>query len=146
LESSGDICRYCKGELTAENRVKGKDTLRCKSCSRSRAASWRDKNRAGVILQNAKGRSRRENLPFDLTIDDITIPEVCPVLGIPLRHGKQIQDSSPTLDRLIPSLGYTRGNVWVISNRANKLKSDASLAELEKITRAVRKRLRQQEG
>jgi hypothetical protein len=141
LHPSGEVCRYCKGELTAENRVKGKDTLRCKSCSRERATVWRNKNRATVLLQNARGRARRENLPFNLTLSDISIPEVCPVLGIPLRHGSKIQDSSPTLDRIIPNLGYTSGNVWVISNRANKLKSDASLAELEKITQALRERL-----
>jgi hypothetical protein len=141
LDPSGEVCRYCKGELTAENRVKGKDTLRCKACSRERATVWRNKNRATVLLQNARGRARRENLPFNLTLADITIPEVCPVLGIPLRHGSKIQDNSPTLDRIIPNLGYTSGNVWVISNRANKLKSDASLAELEQITLALRERL-----
>ena len=38
---------------------------------------------------------------------------------------------SPTIDKLIPSLGYTKGNVWVISRRANMIKSDATLEELE---------------
>jgi hypothetical protein len=141
LESSGEVCRYCKGELNADNRVNGKDTLRCKSCSRKRAAAWRDKNRAGVLLQNARGRARREGLPFNLTLADISIPEVCPVLGLPLQHGSKIQDSSPTLDRIIPNLGYTSGNVWVISNRANKLKSDASLEELDKLFHALRERM-----
>jgi hypothetical protein len=92
-------------------------------------------------LQNARGRARREGLPFNLTLADISIPEVCPVLGLPLQHGSKIQDSSPTLDRIIPNLGYTSGNVWVISNRANKLKSDASLEELDKLFHALRERM-----
>lgn len=145
MESSGEVCRYCKGELTPENRVKGKDTLRCKPCSRKRAAEWRKKNRAGVLLQNARGRARREGLPFNLALADITIPEVCPVLGVPLQHGSKILDNSPTLDRIIPALGYTKGNVWVISNRANKLKSDASLEELEQLVRALRERAARRE-
>ena len=38
---------------------------------------------------------------------------------------------SPTIDKLIPSLGYTKGNVWIVSRRANMIKSDATLEELE---------------
>jgi hypothetical protein len=40
-------------------------------------------------------------------------------------------DSSPSLDRLVPALGYVIGNIHVISNRANTLKNNASIKELE---------------
>lgn len=65
---------------------------------------------------------------------DIEIPEYCPLLGIKLnKHvGEgEAKFDSPTIDKLIPSLGYTKGNVWVISRRANMIKSDATLEELE---------------
>jgi hypothetical protein len=58
---------------------------------------------------------------------------VCPVLGIAINanHGRQgYFPDSPSLDRIVPSRGYTKGNVRVISQRANQLKSDATLAEL----------------
>ena len=47
------------------------------------------------------------------------------------RLEREKQFDSPTIDKLIPSLGYTKGNVWVISRRANMIKSDATLEELE---------------
>ena len=52
------------------------------------------------------------------------------MLGIPLIHGNKCTDNSPTLDKIIPSLGYVSGNIWIISHRANTIKSDASIDEL----------------
>jgi hypothetical protein len=59
---------------------------------------------------------------------------LCPILGIKLEWGEVGGlNSSPSLDRKDPTLGYTKGNVAFISQRANRLKQDASLAELERI-------------
>lgn len=87
----------------------------------------------GVLLRSAKRRALRRGLPFDLTADDIVVPAFCPVLGIPLFRavGAPAQGPhSPTLDRVVPDLGYVSGNVRVISSRANQIKSDATPAEL----------------
>lgn len=87
-----------------------------------------------VLLQNAKQRARHQGLPFDLTLDDILVPEICPILGIPLRTGEgKASPNSPSLDRVNPCLGYVRGNVIVLSHRANTLKSDATPAELRQV-------------
>jgi len=62
---------------------------------------------------------------FDLSDGDLVVPEKCPVLGIPLfRTRGKVADNTPTVDRLIGHLGYVRGNVSVISWRANCLKRD----------------------
>ncbi len=87
---------------------------------------------AKLMLDNARSRAKRDNLPCTITVGDIRIPEFCPVfkklkLSIGDRH---MHDASPTLDKLIPALGYIPGNVQVISHKANRLKSDGSLAEL----------------
>lgn len=85
-----------------------------------------------ILLYQARGRARRAGIPCTLHSSDIAIPAVCPVLGICLERGNRMRhDGSPTLDRFDPALGYVPGNVSVISHRANRLKSDASLAELE---------------
>lgn len=64
---------------------------------------------------------------------DIVIPSVCPVLGIPLfLVGSKRTDNSPSVDRVDSTRGYTKDNVRIISWRANKLKQDASLEEVEK--------------
>ena len=71
---------------------------------------------------------------FNLSVDDIQIPEICPVLGIPVFVVDGVMgDNSPSLDRLDPSKGYVKGNVNVISWRANNLKKDASTDELKLI-------------
>nr|DAP18931.1 MAG TPA: restriction endonuclease [Crassvirales sp.] len=86
------------------------------------------------LIRVARRRATVENLPFNIDCTDIGIPEYCPLLGIELnKHvGEgEAKFDSPTIDKLIPSLGYTKGNVWVISRRANMIKSDATLEELE---------------
>jgi hypothetical protein len=83
------------------------------------------------LLHAAKYRSAKTSQPFDLTVDDIVIPEVCPVLGIPLvSGGGGFSPDSPSVDKIDPKKGYVKGNICVISWRANKLKSDATLEEL----------------
>jgi hypothetical protein len=75
-------------------------------------------------------------VPFTISREDIVIPTHCPVLGLPLFTMKGVQgggDNSPTLDRIRPALGYVKGNIIVISGRANRLKSDASIKELRDI-------------
>jgi hypothetical protein len=82
------------------------------------------------MLIAAKGRAKRLNIPFDLITEDIVIPEICPVLGIKLERSlSRFNNNSPTLDRIQPDLGYTKGNVRVISHRANALKSNMTLEE-----------------
>ncbi len=91
------------------------------------------------LWRGARGRARDLGLPFDLCLDDIVIPETCPVLGVSLEPslGKATV-RSPSLDRIVPKLGYVRGNVRVISHRANMLKSDASIEELEAVLNYLR--------
>lgn len=87
----------------------------------------------GLLLYSAAERARKYNIPFNIGIDDIIIPENCPLLGTPLRkeRGKGHHQDSPSIDRIIPSLGYTKENVQVVSVRANQLKSNASLEEMK---------------
>lgn len=88
------------------------------------------------MLANAKARAKANEIPFSITIADVVIPDVCPVLGIPIRT-KGGRENAPSLDKVIPSLGYTTGNVRVISMRANRLKSDATPEELRALAEYV---------
>jgi hypothetical protein len=61
-------------------------------------------------------------------------PEKCPMLGRTLVFGKGgVHKYSPSLDKIIPSKGYVRGNIQVISNKANTMKQDATLQEFKKL-------------
>lgn len=86
------------------------------------------------MLHHARSRAKKRKIECSLSIDDIIIPEFCPVLGIRLKHntGKS-GDDSPTLDRKKLDVGYTPENVCVISSRANRIKNNASPEELAKV-------------
>ena len=87
------------------------------------------------MFEGAKRRAKSKGLPFNIEITDIVIPERCPLLDIPLQDCKGAAgDSSPSLDRLLPHLGYIKGNILVISHRANQIKSCASVDELMLLT------------
>lgn len=93
-----------------------------------------DLKRRRNLLKWAKTRARLHGLPLNITLEDIHIPTHCPCLGIPLQVGNgKPTDASPSLDRIVPELGYVRGNVVVISLRANKIKSHGMPWELTKV-------------
>ncbi len=85
------------------------------------------------IWDRTKRRAKKNEVIFTLTIYDIPpIPERCPILGIKIVANTKAGpiDSSPSIDRIIPSFGYIPGNVRIISNRANRIRSDATSKEL----------------
>ncbi len=91
-----------------------------------------------TMLRNAKARSKKAGLAFDIELEDIKRPTHCPLLGFPLVVGGG--HNSPSLDRIDSAGGYTRDNIWVISDRANRIKRDATLAELEMIVDGLRRK------
>ena len=109
--------------------------------SKVRIAMSEEDRMKSKMLSRSKHRAKRDNLPFNLQIEDIHIPLICPVLGIKLEFAKggTAQDNSPSLDKIKPLLGYVKGNVWVISARANRIKYDATLEELELVVLALKK-------
>lgn len=132
-------------------------TGRCRRCNSLRCAAYRSahleskragdtryrfENPARYLLCGARYRSKLDGRRFDLTIDDIVIPEYCPIFGLKLQPGvRKLCPSSPTIDRIDPMKDYIKGNVWVISHRANRCKSDLTLEELIQLAEAVRRRL-----
>jgi hypothetical protein len=140
----------CQGDCGSEKVAKGVHlqagyTKSCGCLLRGHAPSLTHGETCGgrrsiryYLWFNAKTRAKKFNLPFDLRLDDIEVPDRCPVLGIELvRNSGGWRDNSPTIDRVQGCLGYVRGNVCVISLRANRLKSDASLEELQKLVNYV---------
>jgi hypothetical protein len=97
-------------------------------------AEYRVKDPVRYILRNAKNRAKALGREFSLVREDVVIPEFCPALGLKLEKGSApFQPCSPSIDRVDSSKGYVRGNVQVVSWRANRLKADATIEELEKV-------------
>lgn len=89
------------------------------------------------LVRDAKVRAVKRGLEFDLHPSDLSLPELCPVLGIPIKINagkvKGFYGNSPSIDRVDNSRGYTWDNCIVVSLRANKLKNDATLQELSAV-------------
>jgi hypothetical protein len=94
---------------------------------------WEKNNPEKVLFRSAKARSVKYKLDFNIEIEDVVIPEYCPLLGIklePREGGHGPKDSSPSLDRIDNTKGYIKGNVWVVSWLANKMKATATNEQL----------------
>ena len=83
----------------------------------------------------AKKRAADKNIPFDLDLVYLNsiATDVCPVFGTEFVWGRQQGPRhryTPSLDRVIPELGYVKGNVVFISMWANMIKADATEKEL----------------
>lgn len=85
-------------------------------------------------IANAKMRAKRSGLPCNITMLDVldAVADTCPLLGLPLVYATgKIHSNSPTIDRKVCEKGYTKDNIAVISHRANRLKSDSTVEELQ---------------
>jgi hypothetical protein len=120
---------YCK--TCAADRNKNKYIKSCKN------HEWKLKQ----TLKASKQRAEKNNLEHTLTLDDLKhlYPQdnKCPILNIDLCWGFP-KDSSPSLDRINSKQGYTYENCQIISNRANRIKSDASVDELELVVKYLK--------
>ena len=95
------------------------------------------------LYQSAKGRAKAQKLPFSLNLEDIKIPDVCPVFELPFYlEGGKAAPMSPSIDRFIPSHGYTKENISIICWRANVLKRDATREEMERLVCHLSKPIR----
>lgn len=143
-------CVKCKSEkpLNEYGRDRSRPdgiSERCKKCrnkynkNAEEAKIWFNTHIENHMLAMAKQRSRKHGVPCDLTLADIKIPESCPLLGITLFRGSRMSNNNAaSLDRIDPTKGYTKDNVWIISKRANLIKNNASLDELLAIAQNLR--------
>jgi hypothetical protein len=125
-----------------ENATEDQLVERRRKCNERAAKTkpWvtRRKRRPEAYLLNvAKQRSLKKNMEFSITVEDLCMPEFCPLLGVKLDSYSDNVDVHPSIDRIDSSKGYVKGNVWIISHRANRIKSDATFEELIKIGLAL---------
>ena len=132
-------CRCDCGSLidTTSGSLRGGSNKSCGCYRRDRAGNLYRKHGLSqttryCMFYDARKRALLRGVPFKITPDDIVIPETCPVLGIPIGDFGT-RDNRPSLDRVVPTLGYVVGNIHVISFRANRIKSDASPDELRAV-------------
>jgi hypothetical protein len=120
--------------------VKTNNTMTlCKPCNNERVKS---KSPEYKMHLRAKQRSSEKGIDFDIEVSDITIPIVCPILGIELvvNSGRSgAYKNSPSLDRIDNTKGYIKGNIQVISQLANSMKGAASIEDLQQFAKWINK-------
>ena len=91
-----------------------------------------------------KQRAAERGVPYDIDAEYLMSIQTthCPALGIAFerRNGRGSNSpASPTIDRIVPELGYVRGNVIMLSRRANNIKSDGNVDEIAQVLEWLRK-------
>lgn len=147
-------CEQCGGEI--QGRIDKRFCAECiklrqKECARLHHINNLDRNRKRHkeysrehrkanpeqrLWLGAKQRAKDKGLDFNIELSDIIIPDVCPVFLIPFEHGTQFATS---LDRIIPNLGYIKGNIQVISRMANTMKQNATEKQLMEFANWIKK-------
>lgn len=128
-------CTDCKREKPSEDFYHKQ--RRCRPCMAKRNREWHRADPRRGMLKAAKRRAKQKGLECTITLEDIVVPDRCPVLGIKLVPGASGTQgptpASPSVDRIDPAGGYTPDNVMVVSFRANQIKSSASPDEIRKV-------------
>ena len=114
----------------------------CKDCEAKRMKERYEKDPIPQMLSNSKIRAKSKGIPHDITSNDIKKiwpkDNKCPVLGINFQMGykdKKTKSYSPSLDRIEPKKGYIKSNILIVCDIVNRLKSDASIEDLKKISK-----------
>lgn len=100
-----------------------------------------------AMFTSARRRASNNFMPFDLTLEymETIALDHCPVTGELLDWELQFSEEgkrncfAPSLDKIVPSLGYTQGNVAIICNQMNTLKSNMTLDQLDQLAEYVRR-------
>lgn len=133
-------CRECQEVLSFDHFHKHKQCLFgvntvCKKCRKPGSKkNYQNQPHEYRMWNSAMGRAKKYGIPFTITVEDIVIPERCPVLGIPLIPGEgQATDNSPSLDQRNPRGGYTPDNIVVMSWKANRIKNNFTSDDLRAV-------------
>lgn len=138
----GKSCRVCSNVKAADQFYKNSnqpDKLdsRCKLCEKVRRKVAYHEQYELETFNRFRQRCKMRGIAFELTLPDIPkVPSHCPILGTELVinwGGRAQSNSSPTLDKIDPSLGYVKGNVAWMSSEANRMKSNHTIDSLENL-------------
>lgn len=79
------------------------------------------------LYTRSRARAQSEGMDFNITQEDIIVPDICPILKTPFEYKTYYTAS---LDRIDSLKGYVKGNIQVLSHKANAMKNSATDSEL----------------
>jgi len=93
---------------------------------------------AKYLWRTARTRAKATGVKFDIDPSDISIPDCCPITGEKIDVLVSNYQNGASVDRVVNSLGYVKGNVRVISRKANRMKGDATIGDLLRMVAYMR--------
>lgn len=110
--------------------------------AKTRETAWRNNNPRKRLLNCTKQSAKLKGLEHNITEEDLELPILCPLLGIPIDYtaGNGKTMLKPSVDRINPTLGYIKGNVELMSSLANTMKSKATPEQLVFFAKEILKR------
>jgi len=154
-------CSSCKeakflSEFTLNKAAKDGLQYKCKSCDVAYQKARRENNpnvneysrnyqkkrredfdyRLQMLLNASKQRAKTKGREHTITLQDIKDKyppdNRCPVFGFELEFNSEgFRETSPSIDRIDSSKGYTPENIQIISWKANRIKAYATVEDLE---------------
>ena len=109
-------------EYLAQNQ-EYKETLKEQERRRRNHQSYRTSNPSKYMLTRIRNSARDRGLDFNLELEDLVVPEVCPILGLPFDYDSP--HYTPSVDRLDNNKGYIKGNIVIMTTLANRMKFQA---------------------
>lgn len=132
-------CKSCDNAYTKEARFKrGKEAQTAYGRQYRLQRGQNFDFRLKALLYTSRQRAKEKEREHTLTLDDLKsiYPHngLCPIFGFKLEwNSKGFRETSPSIDRIDSSKGYTIDNVQIISWKANRIKSYATIEELETV-------------
>lgn len=121
----------------------------CKPCSNAqsrknfRISKSSKRGHAKQIFDKRKRLAKLRGIPFTIEFDEVfkLAGDKCPVFNTPLSWcelGGKPKANTPSLDKMIPELGYVPGNVFWVSYRANSIKTNATMEEISMVLKYMK--------
>lgn len=129
----------CKCECGNIKKISGDNLKRIKTCG-CEQGNPRNPNKNSPeyrLWVFSRRNARRLGCENNLEVSDFKVPQKCPVLGIDMEFGGN-NSNSPSVDRIDSKKGYTKDNIWIISTKANRMKNNATIEELEMLVNALK--------
>src|ERR1700675_389529 len=82
--------------------------------------------------KKCRERAIEKGIPFNLDLEDCQPPACCSVFGTPFKVGLPWYQRA-SIDRVKPELGYVKGNIRIISQLANSIKSTANSTQIRAV-------------
>ena len=105
----------------------------------SYARQYRLNNPEHILLRRTKNRAKKLGRDFNLTLEDVRIPERCPIFKTKFVYGDRRLCAS--IDRIDNNKGYVKGNIQIISMRANRMKGDNTIKDFELLLKYMKKKI-----